>query len=78
MEYGILSILPPIFTIVLAIYTKNVFIALFLGVFLGNFVVHGWGFFIALNSTLNGFISIFESHSNTMIRVSKYTFISIK
>ncbi len=70
MEYGILSILPPIFTIILAIYTKNVFIALFLGVFLGNFVIHGWDFFIALNSTLNGFISIFESHSNTIVIAS--------
>ncbi|WP_312812722.1 Na+/H+ antiporter NhaC family protein [Sedimentibacter sp.] len=70
MEYGILSILPPVFTIALAIYTKNVFIALFLGVFLGNFVIHGWDFFVALNSTLNGFISIFESHSNTIVIAS--------
>ena len=31
MEYGFLSLIPPLLTIVLALVTKNVFVSLFIG-----------------------------------------------
>lgn len=70
MEFGFLSILPPLLTIVLAIITKNVFISLFIGVFLGFCVIDGFHIISALNATLNGFITTFESHSNTIVIAS--------
>lgn len=70
MEYGFLSVLPPILTIVLAILTKNVFIALFIGVFVGFCVIDGLQIITALNATLNGFVSTLESHSNTIVIAS--------
>lgn len=70
MEYGIFSLLPPVLTIVLAIVTKNVFIALFIGVFLGFSVTSGWNLIAAMNSTLNGVISTFGSHGNTIVIAS--------
>lgn len=70
IDYGFLSIIPPALTIVLAIATKNVFISLFIGIFLGYMVIDGWNVIFALNSTLNGIISTFESHSNTIVIAS--------
>jgi len=70
INYGFLSIIPPALTIILAIATKNVFISLFIGIFLGYMVIDGWNVIFALNSTLNGIISTFESHSNTIVIAS--------
>lgn len=70
MEYGFLSVLPPVLTIVLAILTKNVFISLFIGVFIGFCVIDGFQIITALNATLNGFVTTLESHSNTIVIAS--------
>ena len=40
MNYGIYSILPSLAAIVLALVTKNVFIALFIALILGNFILN--------------------------------------
>ena len=60
MEFGFLSILPPLLTIVLAIITKNVFISLFIGVFLGFCVIDGFHIISQSNATPNGFITTFR------------------
>lgn len=52
MEYGLLSILPPFVAITLALIFKNVFIALFTGVFLGYVILSGGNIFIGLHQTL--------------------------
>ncbi len=77
MEFGFLSILPPLLTIVLAIITKNVFISLFIGVFLGFCVIDGFHIISALNATLNGFITTFESHSNTIV-IASYNIVTVE
>ena len=41
MDFGILSVIPPLCTIALAIITKNVFLALMIGVVLGNLILDG-------------------------------------
>ena len=40
MNYGIYSILPSLAAIILALVTKNVFIALFIALLLGNFILN--------------------------------------
>lgn len=60
MEYGILSLLPPIIAILLAVTTKQVFISLFLGIFAGEFIINDWQFFMSLNASLNEVVGIFS------------------
>jgi len=47
-NYGLLSILPPLLTIILAIITKNVLISLFTGIFLGVSILFKGNIFLAL------------------------------
>ena len=42
-DYGIWSLLPPVLAIVLAIATRQVFVSLFAGIWVGYVVVHDWG-----------------------------------
>lgn len=67
MEYGFLSVLPPIITIILAFITKNAFISLFLGLILGNLVICDMNIMAAINGGLNGIVSVFESRGNTIV-----------
>lgn len=67
MEFGFLSVLPPVLAIVLALVFKNVFVALFSGVFLGYIILAGGNVFVGLNDTLYSFIKVFESNSNTIV-----------
>ncbi len=67
MEFGFLSVLPPVLAIVLALVFKNVFVALFSGVFLGYIILAGGNVFVGLNETLYSFIKVFESNSNTIV-----------
>ena len=41
MEYGFLSVIPPLVTIVLALVLKNVFVSLLIGLFLSSFILSG-------------------------------------
>lgn len=56
MEFGILSLLPPLLAIVLALVTRNVIPALFAGVWLGATMVHGWNPFMGLYASFSEFI----------------------
>jgi len=58
MEYGILSILIPIFTIVLAIITKDVIVSLMGGIFAGLLVLNSYNPLIAFISLFDGIIEI--------------------
>lgn len=70
MEYGFLSVLPPVLTIVLAIMTKNVFVSLFTGIVLGNLVLTGGNPIIALDKSFNGVVKTFSSSGNTIVIAS--------
>ena len=41
-DFGVLSLLPPLVAIILAIWTKRVILALFAGVWIGGVMVSGW------------------------------------
>lgn len=66
MEYGIISVLPPLLTICLALITRNVYLSLFVGVYSAYIVMDG-NIFAALNDTLNGFVNTFTSTSNVIV-----------
>lgn len=70
MEFGILSVIPPLCTIALAIITKNVFLALMIGVVLGNIILDGGNILTALNDSLNGVVNVFASSGNTIVLAS--------
>lgn len=59
MEYGILSIIPPIITIILAITTGQVVVSLFLGIVFCNLIITDWNLISSLNQSLNGIIDVF-------------------
>ena len=42
MDYGILSIIPAVLAIVLAMITKNIVISLAISVFVGSTIICGW------------------------------------
>ena len=69
MEYGFLSLVPPLLTIILALVTKNVFVALFIGIMTGAFVLNGFAPLASFNA---GIYSIVDSMSqgNTIIIAS--------
>jgi len=66
MEYGFLSLIPPLLTIVLALVTKNVFVSLFIGIMTGSFVLNAFSPLVSINA---GIYSIIDnmSQGNTLI-----------
>lgn len=64
--YGFLSILPPLLAIVLAIWTRQVFISLFLGIWLGWSILTG-GVFSGLASAIQACIDVFKDNGNTRV-----------
>ena len=67
MEFGILSILPSILAIVLALATKNVFLALFASLLVGNFILSGYSLMGMLVGTKDMIVNVFSSSSSTSI-----------
>lgn len=64
MEYGFLSVIPPIVAIALAIWTRQVLFSLFIGLAIGWIIIEE-GFFIGLYSSVDAMIHVFESAGNT-------------
>lgn len=59
MDYGILSLLPPLLAIILAITTRNVIIALFIGIFAGQLILNDFQPIHAFIALFNGLIALF-------------------
>ena len=70
MEFGFLSVIPPVCTILLAVLTKNVFLALMIGVVLGYLILDGGNVIAALSDSLNGVVNVFTSTGNTIVLMS--------
>ncbi len=60
MEYGLLSLLPPVLAIVLAIATRNVVMSLFIGLFAGQFITHDYSFISAFIAVFDGIVALFS------------------
>ena len=55
VDYGILCLIPPIVTIVLALITKQTILSLFVGVWVGSTIVQGW-------NPITGLIQVFPDY----------------
>jgi len=64
-NYGFLSILPPVIAIVLALRTKQVYISLLVGIWLGWIIINDWNILEGSIGTLEGFVNVFKSPGNT-------------
>ncbi len=67
MDYGWLSLLPPLLAIVLAIATRQVFLSLFLGVWLGWIILSGGNIFSGLADAVQACVNVFSDAGNTRV-----------
>ena len=63
-EYGVLSVLPPVIAIILAIRTKQVYVSLMLGIFLGWLILNNWNPLLAFFDTLSALVMVFQDAGN--------------
>lgn len=64
-EYGFWSLLPPLVAIGLALRTKQVFLSLTLGIWIGWVIINGGNILSGSFDTLNAFVAVFEDAGNT-------------
>jgi Na+/H+ antiporter NhaC len=67
MNYGILSIIPPVLALFIAIKFKKVSLALLVGTFLCHLILKGWNPFSAVDATVNGVLGVWSSADNLKI-----------
>ncbi|MFA0414957.1 Na+/H+ antiporter NhaC family protein [Vibrio renipiscarius] len=65
VDYGIWTIITPLVTIGLAIWTRQVILSLLAGIFVGFTVINGFNPFAGVESTLDGIVGIFGSAGST-------------
>lgn len=69
-NFGILSILPPLLSIFLAIYTRNVIFSLAIGAFVGSLILAGFNpFYATLNLIENHVFTQVSTGSNTQVLI---------
>lgn len=64
-EFGLWSLAPPVIAIVLAIWTKQVYISLIVGIFLGLLIVADGNFLEAFMATVDACVQVFSDAGNT-------------
>jgi tetracycline resistance efflux pump len=64
-SYGFWSLLPPLVAIILAIKTRQVFISLFLGIWMGWVILSGGNFFTGTINTIQALVDVFKDAGNT-------------
>ena len=67
MEYGWLSVVPPIFAILLAIKTRQVFLSLFLGIVVGWIIISHGNILIGIELSIQSIIAVFKDAGNTQV-----------
>ena len=65
MEYGFLSVLPPILAIILALRTKQVYIALLFGIWFSWLIINNWNPLEGTLAFVEGMVDVFQSKGNT-------------
>ena len=65
MEYGFLSVIPPIVAIILALRTKQVYIALLFGIWFSWLIIKGWNPLDGTLAMIEGMVNVFKSEGNT-------------
>lgn len=64
-DFGILSVLPPVLAIILALKTRQVYISLVVGIWLGWLILSDWKILQGTVATLEGFVEVFKNPGNT-------------
>ena len=59
--YGFLSILPPVIAIILALRTKQVYIALLFGIWFSWVIMNDWNFLQGSLAAIEGLVNVFNS-----------------
>ncbi|MFO7924047.1 MAG: Na+/H+ antiporter NhaC family protein [Bacteroidales bacterium] len=67
MDYGWLSVIPPLLAILLAIITRQVFVSLFLGILAGWIIISSWSFLGGLAASIQSLIDVFQDPGNTRV-----------
>ena len=65
MEYGFLSVIPPIVAIILALRTKQVYIALLFGIWFSWLIIENWNPLTGTLAMIEGMVNVFKSEGNT-------------
>ncbi len=63
----IASLLPPLLAIGLALWTRQVYISLAAGVWLGWTILNGWNPFVGMASTVDALVAVFADPGNTRV-----------
>ncbi len=66
-DYGFFSVLPPVIAIILALRTKQVYVALIFGTWFGWVIINGWNVVTGTFATLEAFVNVFKSPGNTRV-----------
>ncbi len=64
-HYGFWSLLPPVIAIVLAIKTRQVFVSLLFGIWMGWVILSGGNLFDGTVNTIQGLVDVFKDPGNT-------------
>ncbi len=67
MEFGWLSVVPPVFAILLAIKTRQVYLSLFLGIVAGWIIISGGDFLTGIELSIQSIIDVFKDAGNTRV-----------
>ncbi len=65
MDFGILSLLPPIIAIVLAIATRQVYLSLMAGIYIGWVIISEGNIWQGFLSSLEGLVAVFQDAGST-------------
>lgn len=66
---GWVSILPPVLAIVLALWTKQVILSLFAGIWIGFTVLHGFNPLVGVTAGLEGVVNVFSDPGDTRVLI---------
>jgi len=64
-DYGFLSVLPPVIAIILALKTKQVYVALVFGIWFSWLIMNQWNILDGTLATIEGMVNVFQSEGNT-------------
>jgi tetracycline resistance efflux pump len=65
MEYGFLSVLPPVIAIILALRTRQVYIALLFGIWFSWVIINNFNFLTGTLAAIEAMVDVFKSPSST-------------